>query len=228
MNHTQNTPNRLSWLRKQPGRFLVGSSCGVVHLCQVGADRDEGGLAARSIVRRYETFPKLTSIHGNCEDQVLMMMWIENLLNACLPVPPCPRPHIPSSTHPSIQHPPKNQQYVLVSGYSHDVRLYDMETGAVVRTYAGIHEDHINISRFANHSPNLFATSSFDRTMKLWDLRCKVKVSWVGVCESRRSLCERSLTRLALIGLYIYTKSINPDRAPPRPPSTRWSPSWGT
>lgn len=86
------------------------------------------------MVRKYEEFPKLTSIHGNCEDQ-----------------------------------------FVLVSGYSHDVRLYDLETGAVVRTYEGIHQDHINISRFANQSPHLFATSSFDRKMKLWDLRCKVR-----------------------------------------------------
>lgn len=38
--------------------------------------------------------------------------------------------------------------------------------GQVVREFADIHEDHINISRFANHSPFVFATSSFDRTVR--------------------------------------------------------------
>lgn len=44
--------------------------------------------------------------------------------------------------------------------------LWYLETAKqMVRDFQDIHEDHINISRFANHSPFVFATSSFDRTV---------------------------------------------------------------
>jgi hypothetical protein len=36
---------------------------------------------------------------------------------------------------------------VLVSGYDLGVRLYDLTTGDVVRSFDKIHADHINISR---------------------------------------------------------------------------------
>jgi len=55
-----------------------------------------------------------------------------------------------------------NDSLCLVSGYKRHVRLYDVESGAVVSTYQNAHTDNINISRFANLSPNLFCTSSFD------------------------------------------------------------------
>lgn len=60
---------------------------------------------------------------------------------------------------------------LLISGYRKDAHIYDIETGKVVREYVGIHTDHINISRFANHSPSIFSTSSFDSTVKTWDTR---------------------------------------------------------
>ena len=60
---------------------------------------------------------------------------------------------------------------LLVSGYSKSVDIYDLESKQIVRTYKDIHKDHINISRFANLSPFVFGTSSFDKTVKVWDLR---------------------------------------------------------
>lgn len=48
---------------------------------------------------------------------------------------------------------------------------YDLETGKVAQQYDFVHDGHINIARFANYSPHLFASSSFDRTIKLWDMR---------------------------------------------------------
>jgi WD40 repeat protein len=61
--------------------------------------------------------------------------------------------------------------YILASGYSCDARIYDLETGLVQQEYKDAHMSHINISRFANHSPKLFTTSSFDGSAKSWDLR---------------------------------------------------------
>ncbi|KAG5177963.1 quinon protein alcohol dehydrogenase-like superfamily, partial [Tribonema minus] len=69
--------------------------------------------------------------------------------------------------------------YMLASGYSHDVAMYDVETGAVCRAFKDIHKNHINISRFANQSPFLFATSSFDKTVKMWDARVRADHSYV-------------------------------------------------
>ncbi|ETW08579.1 hypothetical protein, variant 1 [Aphanomyces invadans] len=76
-----------------------------------------------------------------------------------------PFPHL-SSVHVSM-----DDQQVLVSGNSHSVRIYDMQSGHIVRTFDDIHEKEINLSRFANLSPTLFATCSFDKTVKLWDTR---------------------------------------------------------
>lgn len=76
----------------------------------------------------------------------------------------------------------------LASGESPNVCLYDVETMAIVRSFVGIHSQQINVLRFANHSPNLFATSSFDKTVKLWDLRCPTEASapvFTGECKRR-------------------------------------------
>ncbi len=61
--------------------------------------------------------------------------------------------------------------WLLLSGYSQGVSLYDLETAKVIREFTDIHSDHINISRFCNTSPYIFSTSSFDGTIKTWDLR---------------------------------------------------------
>ena len=59
----------------------------------------------------------------------------------------------------------------VVSGYSNDVALYDICTHKVVNFFKNLHTDHINVIKFSNLSPHLFATSSFDRDVKMWDLR---------------------------------------------------------
>jgi len=59
----------------------------------------------------------------------------------------------------------------LVSGYSNDVALYDLKIGKKISTFKDLHSQHINVLKFCNHSPSLFATSSFDGDVKMWDLR---------------------------------------------------------
>lgn len=118
----------LSWLRSHPNKFLVGSSYGVLSLCDLGEftcetedsssatsnissglygeKKEEFWVTEPNVVRHYETFEKLTSVHTNSTDQ-----------------------------------------FMLVSGYCHSVKVYDIETGVVLKGFEEIHDDHINISR---------------------------------------------------------------------------------
>ncbi|KAF3438826.1 hypothetical protein FNV43_RR17101 [Rhamnella rubrinervis] len=59
----------------------------------------------------------------------------------------------------------------LASGYSKDVALYDIGSGTRLQLFNNIHAEPINVAKFACHSPFLFATSSFDRCVKMWDVR---------------------------------------------------------
>ncbi|CAK7337772.1 unnamed protein product [Dovyalis caffra] len=61
----------------------------------------------------------------------------------------------------------------LASGYSKDVALYDISSGKRLQLFTNMHREPINVAKFAHHSPFLFATSSFDHDVKLWDLRQK-------------------------------------------------------
>ncbi|WCJ17881.1 Protein DWD HYPERSENSITIVE TO UV-B 1 [Euphorbia peplus] len=61
----------------------------------------------------------------------------------------------------------------LASGYSKNIALYDINCGRRIQMFTDMHSEHINVVKFSNHSPSLFATSSFDRDVKLWDLRQK-------------------------------------------------------
>ena len=62
-------------------------------------------------------------------------------------------------------------EWLLLSGYTSKCDVLDIESGKLVRSLEGIHKNHINISRFTHTSPNIFATCSFDETVKMWDMR---------------------------------------------------------
>jgi WD40 repeat protein len=55
--------------------------------------------------------------------------------------------------------------------------VYDLSTTQVVQEFKNIHGNFINISRFSNLSPNVFSTSSFDKTVKTWDMRMRNSTS---------------------------------------------------
>ncbi|XP_038997664.1 uncharacterized protein LOC120122605 isoform X2 [Hibiscus syriacus] len=59
----------------------------------------------------------------------------------------------------------------LASGYSKGVALYDISTGKRLQMFTNMHREAINVAKFAHHSPFMFATSSFDKDVKMWDLR---------------------------------------------------------
>ncbi|XAR52891.1 hypothetical protein NMG60_11021216 [Bertholletia excelsa] len=64
-------------------------------------------------------------------------------------------------------------EWFLASGYSKNVALYDIGCGRCLQVFTDMHREHINVVKFSNHSPSIFATSSFDQDVKLWDLRQK-------------------------------------------------------
>jgi WD40 repeat protein len=61
----------------------------------------------------------------------------------------------------------------LASGYSRNVALYDISCGRRLEVFSDMHREHINVVKFANYSPSVFVTSSFDQDVKMWDLRQK-------------------------------------------------------
>lgn len=60
--------------------------------------------------------------------------------------------------------------FLVASGMSPYVRVYDLQTGQVLHR-ARAHENVISASQFCHTSPHIFATASFDQTCKIWDLR---------------------------------------------------------
>jgi WD40 repeat protein len=68
-----------------------------------------------------------------------------------------------------------NSDRLLVSGHTNGIKILDIETAATITSYDDIHSNYINISRYANLSPNLLVTSSFDCTAKSWDTRINPK-----------------------------------------------------
>jgi len=65
--------------------------------------------------------------------------------------------------------------FLLASGISPNIAVYDVQTGAVLQRACGVHEHFINISRFCHTSPHIFATASFDNSCKVWDLRRPIR-----------------------------------------------------
>ncbi|KAF7129725.1 hypothetical protein RHSIM_Rhsim10G0162500 [Rhododendron simsii] len=64
-------------------------------------------------------------------------------------------------------------EWFLASGYSKNVALCEIGCGRHLQVFVDMHQEHINVVKFANHSPSIFATSSFDQDVKMWDLRQK-------------------------------------------------------
>jgi len=64
-----------------------------------------------------------------------------------------------------------SDDFLLASGSSADIVVYDTQTGCPLQRGAGVHDHLINISRFAHGLPHIFATASLDQTCKIWDLR---------------------------------------------------------
>lgn len=163
----------LCWLRNRTNLFICGSGDGNVTLNTSDAydsfnarDSSTIGKANPSIIRTFERFKELTSVHVNCSDE-----------------------------------------WILLSGYTPKCDVLDLETGSLIRSFENIHRDHINISRFTHTSPSVFATCSFDETVKLWDMRVHQKTGG-GVQKSIYSVkCDKGewLFDILIICLLIFS-----------------------
>lgn len=66
---------------------------------------------------------------------------------------------------------------LIVSGNTKNVAIFDTTTASLITETPPIHAESINISRFSNLSPHVFATCSFDSTVKLWDARVPMTIT---------------------------------------------------
>ena len=137
----------LSWFKHDPNKFLAGSDSGRIQLFDVTKLSKSRSPSLSGLVATYPSFPRLTCVQGNSEDE-----------------------------------------FFLASGAPTSINLYDFQTTQIIRSFSDIHEGQINVLRFANHSPHMFATSSFDKTVKYWDVRCPD-----GVRPLFSQTCERTL-----------------------------------
>lgn len=76
-----------------------------------------------------------------------------------------------SFEHLTSVHVNSTDEQFLTSGYSKKVAIYDICSGKRLHMFSDMHTEPINVAKFANHSPNLLVTSSFDHNVKMWDLR---------------------------------------------------------
>lgn len=150
----------LCWYRRHHNLFVTGSSTGVIRSCSIGGNLSSNdGLASpeRKRSSRLNILGTLGVSLATDNQKIVEFDLFEKL----------------TSVHINC-----DDTMLLASGYSHDVRLSDLCTQQTISDLKGIHADHINISRFSNHSPYLFATSSFDRTVKMWDSRIATHSIW--------------------------------------------------
>jgi len=61
--------------------------------------------------------------------------------------------------------------FLVASGTSPNVTIYDMQTMRTMIQAPGVHGHFINTCRFCRTAPHIFATASFDHTCKVWDIR---------------------------------------------------------
>lgn len=142
----------LCWLNKDPNKLIAGSDHGSLQLFDVNRMRsttnlsgDSLGFGNRNSGGNYGRTRRNPAIYTYDNFEQL------------------------TSVHINC-----TDEYFLASGYSRDVGLYDLRTGKQLQIFHDLHQQHINVVKFAHHSPHLFATSSFDREIKMWDLRQKV------------------------------------------------------
>ncbi|OQR91077.1 hypothetical protein THRCLA_22491 [Thraustotheca clavata] len=97
--------------------------------------------------------------------------------------------------HPSETH-------LVTGGYDQSVRLFDIQTGAMVKSFTG-HSASVCDAQFNRHA-NLIVSGSKDGTVRFWDI-----LSGLCVHTLRQTLGEVTSVSLSSNGLYLLTGSRN-------------------
>lgn len=153
----------------RPGTMLIGRKDGVVTIFNHETDTHTHALEVdpHPIVGLswFHTQPQL-AIVGASQSGATCIIRHDEISPGCMErtdVEPFPRLSSVSANC--------TDDYFVTSGLSLDLGLTDIATGRRLKTFHGLHQNFINITRFAHRSPHLFATASFDCTCKVWDLR---------------------------------------------------------
>lgn len=153
----------------RPGTLLAGRKDGVIAVLDHKADTLTHVLEVDSYpilgLAWLHTQPQWAVVGASQSGTTCMVRYDESTPGCMEHVRLEPFPHLSSLSVCCTD------DYFMTSGFSVDVGLYDIVTGRRTSTFRGLHQSFINILRFANCSPHLFATASFDHTCKLWDLR---------------------------------------------------------
>jgi hypothetical protein len=144
------------WLRRAPGRFVACSLHGSVRLVDAGPALAGGGAPEGAHVPNMPVvanFPQVRCAVGGDRHR----------LGAD---DPDHRDPVLTCVHVNC-----DDSQLVASGYTNHVAVFDMATGQETRWIENAAGKNINITRFSNNHPQLFATSSFDKSVSLWDLR---------------------------------------------------------
>ncbi|ETV75141.1 hypothetical protein, variant 1 [Aphanomyces astaci] len=95
-----------------------------------------------------------------------------------------------------------NETHLVTGGYDQTVRLFDIQTGAVVKTFVG-HSASVCDAQFNRHA-NLVVSGSKDGTVRFWDI-----LSGLCVHTVRQTLGEVTSVSLSSNGLFVLTGSRN-------------------
>eukprot|EP00271_Cylindrocystis_brebissonii_P010026 TRINITY_DN259_c4_g1_i1.p1 TRINITY_DN259_c4_g1~~TRINITY_DN259_c4_g1_i1.p1 ORF type:complete len:955 (+),score=205.76 TRINITY_DN259_c4_g1_i1:238-3102(+) len=161
----------LCWLNRDPAKLIGGCDNGSVQLYDVNHMR------AQQLLQQQPLLPLSARRRASVgASMAVASATLEGVRAGALAYPSHPPPHPAVRTYEDFEqltsvHVNCSDELFLASGYTNDVGLYDLGTSRRLRIFPNLHEEHINVVKFAHHSPHLFATSSFDRTVKLWDLR---------------------------------------------------------
>ncbi|GAB0491093.1 hypothetical protein MMPV_002341 [Pyropia vietnamensis] len=175
----------LSWLHRSPRRFIAGNEQGVIQMFDVDAMAASDAAGAAAGRRRRQWVGGAVGYDDNAAAAAAAAAAATGTGTAGRRGRIHTYPLFPDLTS---LHANCTDGLFLASGYGNNVVITDVASGALVHTLADCHRGHVNVCKFSHANPSVFATSSFDQTVKLWDLRAPMSSSPSGSGAGRAAL----------------------------------------